>query len=152
MKVIICDEKRLMRSAKKNYADLGVKSDDLAVISIRDYGDEPLSLADKPQMFLSLAFDDVVPGDDEGVPINDEQAESIAEFVLFNRNKIRLLVCQCIFGQSRSAAVAAAVAEYFDRSGIKIFADERYCPNKNVFRKVLRALQEVGKIRICEYP
>ena len=150
MKVIICNKKSLIRAAKQNYADLKVKSDDPAVISIRDCGDDPLPISDKPKRFLSLEFDDVVPGDDEGVPISDAQAQSIAEFVFSCRDEIRVLVCQCTFGQSRSAAVAAAVAEYFNGNGIKIFADDRYCPNKNVFRKVFKALQRTGKIVVLD--
>ena len=42
---------------------------------------------------------------------------------------------------SGSAAVAAAIREFNSRRGIEIFADDRYFPNKVVFRKVLRALK-----------
>lgn len=141
MKVTVCNEKTLQRLDKRNFADLNVNIENLAIISIRDCEDEPIILTNKPPLFLSLAFDDVIPGDGEGMPISDEQARVVAEFVLKNRDKIRMLVCQCTYGQSRSAAVAAAVMEYFAHRGIKIFADDRYFPNKNVFRKVLSALQ-----------
>ena len=37
--------------------------------------------------------------------------------------------------------MAAAIIEFRSRKGIKIFADDRYYPNKVVFRKLLTALQ-----------
>lgn len=72
---------------------------------------------------------------------SDEQARQIAEFI-FAHNDTEALICQCHYGESRSAGCAAAVAEYFYGSGIDIFAVERYCPNKLVYKKVLKALKE----------
>jgi len=40
--------------------------------------------------------------------------------------------------------VAAAVLEYLNKSGIDIFADDDYYPNKAVFRKVLHQLRKRG--------
>lgn len=145
MKVIVCNEKTLQRLDEQKFADLDVNIENLAIISIRDCEDEPIILINKPPLFLSLAFDDVFPGDEEGVPISNDQACVVAEFVLKNRDKIKVLICQCTYGQSRSAAVAAAVMEYFAHRGIKIFADDRYFPNKDVFRRVLSALLILGK-------
>ncbi len=51
-------------------------------------------------------------------------------------------ICQCDYGQSRSAACAAAIREYFDRSGIEVFADYRYYPNQLVYNKIINALRE----------
>ena len=51
------------------------------------------------------------------------------------------LICQCEYGQSRSAACAAAIKEYYDHSGIEIFADYRYYPNQMIFNKLLAALR-----------
>lgn len=51
------------------------------------------------------------------------------------------IICQCDYGQSRSAACAAAILEHFERNGISIFADYRYYPNQLVFNKVLEALR-----------
>ncbi len=51
------------------------------------------------------------------------------------------IICQCEYGQSRSAACAAAIKEYFDQDGIKIFADYRYYPNQMIFNKLLDALR-----------
>lgn len=53
------------------------------------------------------------------------------------------IICQCDYGQSRSAACAAAILERFERNGISIFADYRYYPNQLVFNKVLEALRRI---------
>jgi hypothetical protein len=53
-------------------------------------------------------------------------------------------VCQCEYGQSRSAACAAAIKEYYDHDGISIFADYRYYPNQLIFNKLLDALKTVN--------
>ena len=50
------------------------------------------------------------------------------------------IVCQCDFGQSRSAACAAAILQHFEGRGIDVFADERYYPNQLVYHKVYAAL------------
>ncbi len=51
------------------------------------------------------------------------------------------IICQCEYGQSRSAACAAAIQEYFEKNGIEIFADYRYYPNQMIFNKLLQALK-----------
>ena len=51
------------------------------------------------------------------------------------------IICQCEYGQSRSAACAAAIKEYFEHSGITVFADYRYYPNQMIFNKMLDALK-----------
>lgn len=51
------------------------------------------------------------------------------------------IICQCEYGQSRSAACAAAIQEYYFKDGISIFADYRYYPNQLIFNKLLSALR-----------
>lgn len=51
------------------------------------------------------------------------------------------IICQCEYGQSRSAACAAAILEYFCKDGISVFADYRYYPNQLIFNKLLAALR-----------
>ena len=70
------------------------------------------------------------------------EAEKLAEFIISANRDGMDIVCQCEYGQSRSAACAAAIKEFFDKSGITIFADYRYYPNQLVFNKVLNALKE----------
>lgn len=50
------------------------------------------------------------------------------------------IVCQCEYGQSRSAGCAAAILQYYEGRGIDIFADYRYYPNQLVYHKVFDAL------------
>ena len=68
----------------------------------------------------------------------------MADFYFSVCDKADCLICQCEHGQSRSAAIAAAILEFRSRKGIEVFSDDRYYPNKVVFRKVLKALREYG--------
>lgn len=135
--------------------------DTTAVISITDFGHSFAELDYEPLYRLKLAFDDV-DGDvfEEGLDaaairekwetltekyhmFSDEQAREIAAFYRkILACGVDTLIVQCEFGQSRSAAVVAAIREFENRDGIEIFADERYYPNKVVFRKTLAALRE----------
>jgi len=82
--------------------------------------------------------------------LSDEAAERIARFYINAVDDVEVLICQCEHGQSRSAAVATALLEYRSRRGIEIFADDRYYPNKVVFRKVLKLVFNTFSIkRIC---
>lgn len=132
-----------------------------ALISITDYDWSYAKLRHKPDYILQLAFDDIdndvfedelgrQPTEEERVQIenkyhmfSDEQAEQILDFYKKIRDKVDCLICQCEHGQSRSAAVASAIMEYEYGKGIEIFADDRYYPNKLVFRKVLKELNRL---------
>ena len=133
-----------------------------ALISITNAGWQFAALEDNPEFLLRVTFDDVdndvfvdelgrTPTEEERSRIEakyymltDEQAGKIAEFILSVKDKADLLICQCEHGQSRSAAVAASVLEYINKSGIEIFADDNYYPNKMVFKKVLGELRKRG--------
>ena len=69
------------------------------------------------------------------------EARALADFI---RNAVAdglSIICQCEYGQSRSAACCAAILEYYERSGITVFADYRYYPNQMVFHKIFDALK-----------
>ena len=68
------------------------------------------------------------------------EAKEIAEFIKKSVDDGLDIICQCEYGQSRSAACAAAIKEYYERDGISIFADYRYYPNQLIFNKLLKAL------------
>lgn len=165
MKIRICSLKRVERRAESPWEPR------TGLISIGDPNDPPPKLLYKPEHFLRLEFDDITlrqiheeftlpesARDSEEKLIqflksknvtifSSEQAEQAADFILKNYNETDLLVCQCHYGQSRSAGCAAAVAEYFFGKGIDIFADERYFPNKIVYHKVLHALKTAAEKR-----
>ena len=68
------------------------------------------------------------------------EADRIADFIRKAHDDGLDILCQCEYGQSRSAACAAAIAEYYDHNGIEIFADYRYYPNQLVYHKIIDAL------------
>lgn len=69
------------------------------------------------------------------------EAGELAAFIKSAEKDGCRIICQCEYGQSRSAACVAAIKEYYERSGIEIFADYRYYPNQLVFNKLLSALK-----------
>ncbi len=117
-----------------------------AIISIGDNGSVPPKLAHQPDYFMRLEFEDIASDEagERGVNpehmFSDEQAREIAEFVYGCKNEVDLLICQCEYGQSRSAGCAAAIRQHFYGDGIEIFANEKYYPNKPVFHKLTAAL------------
>ncbi len=76
------------------------------------------------------------------VLFNDQMAKKIAKFVIEIEPHISTLICQCEFGQSRSAACAAAILDFYNETGNQIFEDTRYMPNRLVYTKLLHALKE----------
>ena len=150
MKIAIMGRERIERLAQQPFPER------TAVISITDSDALPVEFRNSPDFLLALEFDDMEPESDlldellKGYPdfqneyqiITERQAEKIANFSTVIYQVADLLICQCEFGQSRSAAVAAAIMEHFSGNGIDVFADDRYCPNKYIFRKVLGKLLE----------
>lgn len=70
------------------------------------------------------------------------EVEELAKFIYDAVENRYDIICQCEFGQSRSAGCAAAIREHFYGDGIRIFADYRYYPNQMVYHKVYDALNE----------
>ena len=68
------------------------------------------------------------------------EAGQLAEFIRAAVADGLDIICQCDYGQSRSAACAAAILQYYEKRGIDIFADYRYYPNQLVYHKVFDAL------------
>lgn len=73
------------------------------------------------------------------------EADEIAEFVYEAYNSGMDIICQCEYGQSRSAGCAAAILEHFYHTGISVFADYRRYPNQVVYHKVFDALGNYKK-------
>lgn len=70
------------------------------------------------------------------------EVNELAEFIRKAEQDGMDILCQCEYGQSRSAACASAILEYFYHNGISIFADYRYYPNQLIFNKLFTALKE----------
>ena len=75
------------------------------------------------------------------------EVDKLAEFIYAAKSDKLDIICQCEYGQSRSAGCAAAIREHFNSDGIKVFADYRYYPNQLVYNKVYDALEEHIKRR-----
>ena len=71
------------------------------------------------------------------------QADDLANFIREAKANNLDIICQCDYGQSRSAACAAAILQHFERRGIDIFADYRYYPNQLVYHKIFDALEKL---------
>ena len=115
-----------------------------ALISIADANSDFAVLECEPTHVLQVEFDDVDESDepqDKHHMLTDEQAEEIAAFIKKANFYANTLIIQCEYGQSRSAAIAAAARQYYYRDGIEIFADEQYYPNRFIYQKVLNALR-----------
>lgn len=138
MKIKIKNRKALEKISASPFEE------NVAIISITDVGDASVNLKFPPQHLLSISFNDIdndvmidelgrIPTDDERIFIEnkyhmltDELANQIATFYFSVFNKVACIICQCEHGQSRSAAVAAAILEYRSKKGVAIFADDRY--------------------------
>ena len=71
------------------------------------------------------------------------KADELAKFIYKARKKGLDIICQCDYGQSRSAACAAAILQHFEGRGIDIFADYRYYPNQLIYHKIFDALERL---------
>ena len=67
----------------------------------------------------------------------------LAKFIDKAKNNGMDIICQCEYGQSRSAGCAAAILEHYYKNGISIFADYRYYPNQLIYHKVFDALKNL---------
>ena len=71
------------------------------------------------------------------------EAPDIAAFIYRAYNNGMDIICQCEYGQSRSAGCAAAILEHFYHSGISVFANYDYCPSQVVYHKIFYALEQL---------
>lgn len=72
------------------------------------------------------------------------EADDIAAFIYRAYDRGMDIICQCEYGQSRSAGCAAAILEYFYQNGISVFANYNYYPNQVVFHKIYDALVKIN--------
>ena len=71
------------------------------------------------------------------------EADELAKFIREAKANDLDIICQCDYGQSRSAACAAAILQHFEGNGITVFADYRYYPNQLVYHKIFDALKKL---------
>ena len=75
-----------------------------------------------------------------------DRADELAKFIYDAKNDGYDIICQCDYGQSRSAACAAAILQHFEGRGIDIFADYHYYANQLVYHKVFDALEKIKNV------
>lgn len=78
------------------------------------------------------------------------EADELADFIYAAIEDGLTIFCQCDYGQSRSAACAAAILQHFEKRGIDIFADYHYYPNQLVYHKVFDALEKHKQLMEAE--
>ncbi len=71
------------------------------------------------------------------------QADKLAEFIDHAITHNMHIICQCEYGQSRSAGCAAAILEYYYHNGISVFTDYKRYPSLIVYHKVYDALKNM---------
>ena len=76
------------------------------------------------------------------------ESDELAKFIYQVKEDGYDIICQCEYGQSRSAACCAAIREHFYHDGITVFADYRYYPNQLVFNKLLISLEKQKSVCI----
>lgn len=105
----------------------------------------PVDYKNKPERLFQVAVNDIDIEvlEDYGLTFETyfTEVDELAEFIISAHKDGLDIICQCEYGQSRSAACAAAILEYFEKNGISIFRDYRYYPNQLIFNKVLEALE-----------
>lgn len=105
---------------------------------------KPVDYKGKPERLFAVAVHDIDMDilEDYGLTFDTyfPESESLAEFIRQAHDDGLDIICQCEYGQSRSAACAAAILEHYCKDGISIFADYRYYPNQLIFNKVRKAL------------
>jgi len=66
-----------------------------------------------------------------------KQARKILSFVKKYKGKVKLIVCQCDGGVSRSSGTAAALSKILNGDDSWVFNSFRYVPNMHVYRLLI---------------
>lgn len=135
-------EKLLKEKVLKNIAVISFY-DPISDVSVTNYA--PIDYPSKYNRVFQIAVPDIHYDElEEYNLIYDTyfpEADRLADFIIKARTDGLDIICQCEYGESRSAGCVAAILEHFYKNGISIFADYRYCPSQLVFNKVLNALR-----------
>ena len=108
----------------------------------QDY--EPIDFTGKCDRVMQIALHDLDPEALADFDLTEEtyfpEADELAKFIYKAKEDGLDIICQCEYGQSRSAGCAAAILQHFSKNGIDVFTDYRYYPNQLVYHKVFDAL------------
>ncbi len=145
MNVRIYSRKEIERLLQNNFPD------NVAVISFydplmlkleQDY--KPVDYSNKVNDVFQIGLQDIslenLPEYDFSYDSYFQEVDKLSKFVYNAYNKGMDIICQCDYGQGRSAGCAAAILEQFYHTGIYVFLDERM-----IFDKLLDALEQKRK-------
>lgn len=108
----------------------------------------PVDYKNKPERIFQIAVNDIDLEVLEDFGLTFEtyftEVDELAEFIMSAYQDGLDIICQCEYGQSRSAACAAAILEHFEKNGISVFRDYRYYPNQLIFNKLYDALERLS--------
>ena len=120
--------------------------DDAAVLCFYDPGENPPDYSPVCRRVLFLPEQDLSPDSLQAAGRTVQnffpQAKQAAEFIGQAAAEGKQIICQCRYGQGRSAGCAAAILEYFEGKALDIFTDFSCSPNQLIYRKLLRALRK----------
>ena len=139
MKVSILSKSELFNLIEKK--ELTSKT---AIISFADEEGEFLDIP-KGIDSLKVVFYDIRPCSTVKEHYDDllPEAKDIARFVHQKVLEGKDIICQCDYGISRSAGLAAAILQRYAHRGIDVFADYKYTPNQFVYNKVYKELMKL---------
>lgn len=78
--------------------------------------------------------------DDNLTDFTTKMAKQIKRFIKRTKDN-QIIYCLCDGGMSRSAAIAAALQKYYNNND-NILNDQRYTPNKLVYKTLIQELKE----------
>ena len=147
MKVEIYSRKAIEKILEKNFPR------NTAVISfyeppgkLRNKDYKPVDYKGRAERLFQVAIHDidltVLPDFGLNYETYFPEADRLGEFIYRAKNDGLDIICQCEYGESRSSGCAAAILEYFFKTGISVFADYRYYPNQVIYHKVIEALEK----------
>lgn len=146
MNVEIHSRKSMEELLKKDYLKyVAVISfyDPISDVPLTDYA--PIDYTSKCNRVFQIAIPDIHFDELEEYNLTYDtyfsEVDRLAEFIITAKNNGLDIICQCEYGESRSAGCASAILEYYYQNGISVFADYRYSPNQLVFNKVLASLK-----------
>lgn len=77
---------------------------------------------------------------------SEDHAKSILEFVFSHINEVKLIVCQCDAGMSRSASTAAALSKILNGDGA-VFLNPPYFPNSLIYNTIINEYYHTREVK-----
>lgn len=156
MNVSVFSRKRMERLLENKEKLQNGILDNVAIISFYDppsirTGEvfKPVDFKGKSDRVFTIAIHDIDIEilEDYGLTFETyfPEVNDLAEFIIKAIENNNDIICQCEYGQSRSAGCAAAIKEFINRTGIDIFSDYKYYPNQLIYNKVFQALRSKAK-------